>query len=197
MRLRTQARKAVTQVWEPFQSYGHMKLGEAISQQEHALQSAWFAQQDGASDELIIASLLHDIGHLLTWNRAGLHPEESGENGYHEKVGAQFLSDYFDDDITKPIRLHVAAKRYLASKDETHYQTLSEASKQSLTLQGGLMTESTCSVFESSPWYDSALKLRQYDDRAKVQNMKVPSIDAYFELLIQHTRIMKERTIHV
>ncbi len=197
MRLRTLARKAVDQVWQPFADYGHMPLGEDISQTRHALQCAWFAEQDNAPAHLVIAALLHDVGHLITWQEQGLHPEAGGDNGYHEKVGAAFLSEYFADDVTKPVRLHVAAKRYLYSTDAVYRESLSAASQQSLELQGGWMDESTCRAFESSPWFVDALRLRKYDEQGKQPALQVPGIDHYYELLIQHTRVVQERNTHV
>lgn len=197
MRLRTLARKAVDSVWQPFVEYGHLPLGEDISQTDHALQCAWFALQDNAPAHLTVAALLHDIGHLLTWQQSGRHPEAQGHNGYHEKNGATFLSRYFADDVTKPVRLHVAAKRYMASTDALYRQSLSAASLQSLELQGGLMDDSTCRAFESSPWFADALRLRKYDEQGKQPGLKVPDIDHYYELLIQQTRVVQERVSHV
>ncbi|WP_430461963.1 HD domain-containing protein [Thalassolituus sp. LLYu03] len=197
MRLRTLARKAVDSVWRPFEDYGQLHLGEDITQRAHALQCAWFASEDNAPGHLVIAALLHDIGHLLTWDETGAHPEEKGLNGYHEKNGATFLGRFFADDITKPVRLHVAAKRYLASTDAEYRTGLSQASLQSLELQGGLMDDSTCRAFEASPWFTDALRLRKYDELGKQLGLSVPDIDHYYELLIQHTRVVQERVSHV
>lgn len=196
MRLRTLARKKVDEVLNPFLTFGHMALGEEVSQLQHALQCAWYAEQDNAPDYLVIAALLHDIGHLLTWEESGKHPEEAGENGYHEKIGAQFLAEYFDDEVIKPIRLHVAAKRYLFSTDKRYRDTLSQASIDSLMLQGGEMDDSTCRAFESSPWFSDALRIRKYDECGKKTDLAVPDLSHYHERLIQHTRVVKERLQH-
>lgn len=193
MRLRTQARKKVDAVLEPFKEFGHMKLGEDITQMQHALQCAWFAEQDAAPEYIILAALLHDVGHLITWQQREVHPEAHLENGYHEKVGAQFLANYFDDDIVKPVRLHVAAKRYLFSTDSSYRDTLSSASEKSLMLQGGFMDTSTCRAFESSPWFQDALLIRKYDELGKHVHLVVPDLSHYQERLIQHTRVVKEK----
>ena len=193
MRLRTLARKKVDEALAPFREFGHMNLGEDITQMQHALQCAWFAEQDDAPEYIILAALLHDVGHLITWQEREVHPEEHLENGYHEKVGAQFLAKYFDDDIVKPVRLHVAAKRYLFSADLSYREKLSAASEESLMLQGGFMDESTCRAFESSPWFQDALLIRKYDELGKQANLVVPDLSHYHERLIQHTRVVKEK----
>ncbi len=198
MRLRTLARKSVDAVLAPFHQWGHLPLGEEVSQLEHALQCAWFAQQDNAPEHIIAAALLHDIGHLVTYSETASHPEEDDQNGYHEKVGASFLAQHFDDEIVKPVRLHVAAKRYQVSTQEDYRQGLSQASYHSFLLQGGLMDASTCHAFESSPWFADALLLRKYDELGKQVERKDAdysqlTLDDFYELLIEHTRVVKER----
>lgn len=200
MRLRTLARKSADAVLAPFITLGHLHLGEEISQMQHALQCAWFAQQDGAPSHLVVAALLHDVGHLVYYQNFGHQPEDRGENGYHEKVGAAFLAQYFDDDIVKPVRLHVAAKRYQISTQPDYRQRLSAASWQSLQLQGGLMDDSTCRAFESSPWFSDALLLRKYDELGKQLKMaecyvSTINLDTFYELLVQHSRVMKTAVV--
>ncbi len=196
MRLRTLARKSADAVVAPFIEMGHLHLGEEISQLQHALQCAWFAQQDNAPSHIVVAALLHDIGHLIQYQQWGCQLEERGKNSYHEKIGATFLAQYFDDDIVKPVRLHVAAKRYQVSTCPEYQRGLSVASWHSLQLQGGLMDESTCRAFESSPWFSDALLLRQYDELGKQSTMTDErfnriDLNRFYELLVQHTRVMK------
>jgi predicted HD phosphohydrolase len=201
MRLRTLARKSVDAVLAPYYQWGHLSLGEEVSQLEHALQCAWFAQQDNAPRHIVVAALLHDIGHLLTYIETAAHPEDEGRNGYHEKAGASFLAEHFSDEIVKPVRLHVAAKRYQVTTQESYRQSLSAASYHSFLLQGGLMDASTCHAFESSPWFSDALLLRKYDELAKQIKFKDAGfnqlvINDFYELLIEHTRVVKERNTY-
>ena len=129
---------------------GDVYFGEPVSQLEHALQAAFLAEQEGASDTLIAAALLHDIGHL-----AHKLPEDIGDRGVdgrHEKVGALWLARYFPAAVTEPIRLHVAAKRYLCAMDDEYERGLSAASIQSLALQGGPMSDEEVREFEASAY---------------------------------------------
>ncbi len=143
--------------------------GEAVTQLEHALQAAHFAEQDGQPPELIAAALLHDIGHLLHGH--GEDHLEHGLNDRHEDLGAHFLARAFGAAVTEPVRLHVPAKRYLASGKHPDYPgILSPASVRSLELQGGLMSADEIRTFEMDPHFDAAAKVREYDDRAKVVN---------------------------
>ena len=123
-------------------------FGEPVSQLEHALQTAYQADQDHAPDHVIVAALLHDIGHMLH----GL-PEDIaalGVDGQHQDVGAAWLARHFDTAITEPVRLHVAAKRYLCAVDAQYQQQLSPASVQSLALQGGVMDAAELQKFKRS-----------------------------------------------
>jgi len=109
--------------------------GEAVTMSQHMEQSAACAVADGAPDSLVIAALLHDIGHFV-----GDHPIEALENGIdntHEEVGASYLEPYFPASVTEPIRLHVAAKRYLCATNDEYFGRLSDASVNSLMVQGG------------------------------------------------------------
>ena len=113
--------------------------GEAVTQTQHALQCAALAEADGASAHLVTAALLHDVGHVLD-------PEfetalEQGQDLVHEDVGERFLNDWFGDEVTQPVKLHVAAKRYLCAVDSSYFDKLSEASVLTLKLQGGPMSD--------------------------------------------------------
>lgn len=150
---------------------------EPVSQLDHALQCAALAVNNHASDCLVTAALLHDIGHLL-------HdlPDESADFGvddYHENLAYTYLSKYFPSDVSEPVRLHVQAKRYLCATESVYLESLSPASVQSLKLQGGVMTAAECSDFEKSPWFHSAIALRRWDDEAKIQGLKVPPVEQY------------------
>src|SRR5262249_31836397 len=140
-------------------------FGEPVSQLEHALQTAHKAELAGATDSLIVAALLHDIGHLL--HRLPDHMADQGLDGKHELIGAAWLTDCFGEEVTEPIRLHVTAKRYLCAIDKEYLDRLSSASKQSLALQGGPMNEFEVGGFEALPYGRESVLLRQWDDEAK------------------------------
>jgi phosphonate degradation associated HDIG domain protein len=152
-------------------------FGEAVTETEHALQCARLAEQAGASAELIAAALLHDVGHLLH----GLPEDvaEHGIDGQHEEGGAAWLHGYFGAGVVDPVRLHVAAKRYLCAVEPDYHAGLSEASLRSLRLQGGQMTTEEVHRFEQEPWFRSALAIRRWDDEAKVSGLSVPGLDHY------------------
>lgn len=152
-------------------------FGEPVSQLEHALQAAAAAERTGASDALVVAALLHDIGHLVH----GL-PEDVAEHGVdarHEEIGELWLSERFNRLVTEPIRLHVAAKRYLCAVEPEYMEALSDASVASLALQGGPMSLDEVRVFEQSPFARDAVALRRWDDAAKVPGLDVPGVGHY------------------
>jgi [1-hydroxy-2-(trimethylamino)ethyl]phosphonate dioxygenase len=160
---------------------GDAYFGEPVSQLEHALQTAFQAEQEGASDTLIAAALLHDVGHLL--HKA---PEDIADRGVdcrHEKVGAMWLARYFPAAVTEPIQLHVAAKRYLCAIDGEYQRGLSTASIRSLALQGGPMSDDEVRKFEASPYAREGVRLRRWDDLAKVVGSKAPGLAQYQFLL--------------
>ncbi len=155
--------------------------GEAVSQTEHALQSAALAEGENAPDHLIVAALLHDVGHLLDGQDEDL--AERGLDGRHEEAACSWLGKNFGPDVTEPIRLHVAAKRYLCAIDPDYLAGLSPASRLSLSLQGGPMNADERAEFESSPLYHDAIRLRHWDDTAKVPGLKVPGLAHYRDRL--------------
>jgi len=174
----------VGEIIATFHSEGQQSYGERITILEHSLQSAWFAQQDGASETLVLAALLHDYGHLI--HRLGEDIADRGVDAAHEEIGANFLAQHFPDEITEPIRLHVAAKRHLCTTDPDYHGQLSEASVQSLALQGGPMTDAEVRVWQGKPHFEDGLKLRSYDDEGKVPELEVPELETYRALLEKH-----------
>ena len=152
-------------------------LGEPVSQAEHALQAASLAERDGAPDTLIIAALLHDVGHLVLGNEADV--ADRGIDAHHEDAGAAWLADHFGAEVAGPARLHVAAKRYLCAVDPGYLDGLSDASKLSLTLQGGPMSPTDVARFEQDPYYAMAVRLRRWDDEAKISGLDVPGPEHY------------------
>jgi phosphonate degradation associated HDIG domain protein len=161
-----------------FARRGGDTYGEGVSQLEHALQCALCAERDGAAPALIAATLLHDIGHLV-------HdlPQDIADHGIdtqHESLGSAWLSQHFGPAVTEPVRLHVAAKRYLATTEVGYFELLSPASVQSLRLQGGLMSDVECASFTAEPFAADAVKLRRWDDEGKTVGANTPDL-AHFE----------------
>jgi gamma-butyrobetaine dioxygenase len=143
--------------------------GERVSQLEHALQSAHLAQTENAPPNMIVAALLHDIGHLLA----------ESPDAAHEEIGHDYVSNHFPASVSEPVRLHVAAKRYLCATDKHYLAQLSPASLESLHVQGGPMTDTELDAFEEEAFFNQAVTLRHWDDKAKTENLAVPALDAY------------------
>lgn len=156
-------------------------LGEKVTMAEHMLQAAYFAEQDGAAEKLIVAALLHDVGHFT--GDFGDDFIEMGVDNLHEDAGGKVLSLFFPAEVTEPIRLHVAAKKYLCATDSSYYAHLSEASKRTLALQGGAMSEKEAREFESHLHFQAAVKLRHWDDAGKVAGMPVPDLTHYLDMI--------------
>ena len=149
----------------------------AVTQFEHALQSAALAQQRGFEDALVIAALLHDVGHLLVGNDVDL--ARQGVDDRHEETSARILERLYGPVVAEPVRLHVAAKRYLCSTSEGYYGKLSEDSRTSLALQGGPMTPEEVAAFDRLEHRAAALALRIIDDEAKVPRLITPGLETY------------------
>lgn len=173
--------KTVDNILDVFHQRGHRHYGEDVSELQHALQSAEFASQFGESEEIILSCLLHDFGHLL--HDLGEEIATEGVDALHEELGARLLVDLFPPEIVEPIRLHVAAKRYLCWSDASYTEGLSASSRLSLQLQGGPMTDQEAAEFESLPHYLRAVQVRRYDDMAKVPDMKTAELASYRGLI--------------
>ena len=143
-----------------------------INQIQHALQAAWLAEQAGDPPSLIAAALLHDIGHMV--HDLGENPAAEGIDDRHEEVGYAYLADRFGPEVTGPVRLHVAAKRYLCGKEPDYFARLSKDSVLSLSLQGGPMSAAEIDAFERLPLWQEAVRLRRYDEGAKVPGLQTP-----------------------
>ncbi|MBP8145583.1 HD domain-containing protein [Pseudorhodoferax sp.] len=157
----------------------------AVQQLQHALQSAWAAERAGASPELISAALLHDIGHMI--HDLGEHPVSRGVDDHHEERGAAWLAWHFGPEVTEPVRLHVAAKRYLCATQVDPFGQLSRDALDSLTVQGGPMNEAECAAFEREPHAQAALQLRLWDEAAKDPAADPPDW-AHFEPFVEQAR---------
>ena len=168
----------VQKIVDLFNEKGHSLYGgEAVTQMEHALQAATFAKKNNASDALITASLLHDIGHLL--HALPDDAPDFGVDDLHEELAAIFLEKYFIKEMVEPAKLHVQAKRYLCFVDAGYYNTLSEPSRQSLALQGGIMNAEEAAEFEKYENYKEAVLLRTWDDLAKDPTMQTDPIESF------------------
>lgn len=173
----------VDEIFRVFREQGEAQyLGEQVSMTEHMLQSAAAAERDGGPPRLVAAALLHDYGHFV-------HdlPEDAADHGIdtrHEEVAFAFLERHFGRAVAEPIRLHVAAKRYLCAVEPSYLDELSPASVHSLELQGGPFGAEEVTAFEASPYAEDAVRLRRFDDVGKVPGLDVPGLEHYRPLLL-------------
>lgn len=166
------------------QCRGQTFYDEAVTQLEHALQCAELAIKYNGSNSQITSALLHDIGHfIMDEHNAEVSFLDTDLN--HEEIGAEYLEPFFPEAVTTPIRLHVPAKRYLCTVDASYYDGLSDTSKRSLKLQGGVMSDEECRAFEAIPHYQDALTLRRWDDQAKVNGLETAGLEIYHEIVQQ------------
>jgi phosphonate degradation associated HDIG domain protein len=164
---------------------GRAYAGEPVNQLEHALQTAMRAEEECAGPALVTAALLHDLGHLL--NDQGESPTLRGVDDLHQYAALPFLRALFDDDVLVPIRLHVDAKRHLCATRDGYLEALSADSKRSLALQGGPFTPEEAKAFIAQPHAEDAVRLRLWDDLAKVEGGVTPPL-AHFVAAIEAAR---------
>ncbi len=160
---------------------GESYFGEPVTVLEHCLQAAFFAERASSENALVIAALLHDIGHLL--HQEGEDAAEGGIDTRHEELAERVLSAHLPQAVTEPIRLHVAAKRYLCFADPAYAQALSPSSQLSLQLQGGPMSPKDAELFRGGPFARQAVALRLWDDEAKIPNLPVPPLEDFIPRL--------------
>lgn len=161
---------------------GEAYLGERVSMADHMLQAADTAERCGASDEVVVAALLHDIGHLVN----DVADQQRGDPGdleqfdfVHEEAGARWLSEWFGPAVTEPVRMHVAAKRYLCAVQPEYFAALSPASVHTLGLQGGPMNSDEVAEFAANPHAEAAVALRRFDDAGKREGDKTPDLEHF------------------
>jgi phosphonate degradation associated HDIG domain protein len=157
-----------------------------INQIQHGLQAAALAEKAGDPPSLIAAALMHDIGHML--HTLGENPAEHGIDDQHEDIGHAFLVSHFGPEVTEPVRLHVAAKRYLCGKEADYFAKLSKDSVLSLSLQGGPMSPEEIAEFERLPHWQEAVRLRRYDEGAKVKGLQTPPLAHFMPYVAQVLR---------
>ena len=155
--------------------------GESVTQLEHALQTAYLAECNGADDELITAALLHDLGHLL--HDLGETPSLRGVDDVHQYRALPFLRGLFRDDVLHAIKFHVDGKRYLCAVRPDYQARLSEDSRRSLLLQGGIFTDTAAAEFIRQPGAASAVQLRLWDDAAKDANLTTPTLAHFMQIV--------------
>ena len=177
------AARSVDDVLALYARWGSDGYDEDVSQLVHALQTGALAREARAPDALVAAALLHDIGHLLHLERTGGQRDRGGVDLRHESVGARHLSDLFPPAVTRPIALHVSAKRYRCAVEPDYLLGLSTGSTDSLRSQGGPMSSTEVAAFERTPGHDDAVRLRGWDDTAKVVGLDVAPLEHYVELL--------------
>jgi phosphonate degradation associated HDIG domain protein len=156
-------------------------FGESVSMAEHALQAAYFARAAAAPPALIVAALLHDIGHLVVDV-----PDDLADwvvDARHEEVGCGWLAERFPSEVYEPVRLHVPAKRYLCATDPRYFLKLSAASVATLKLQGGPMSTAEIARFEQERYCREAVTIRRFDDQGKVVGLVTPALENYRPLL--------------
>ena len=178
------AEQKVDALFNYMEAQGQSFYDEVVTQLEHALQCAALAQQNDAGPTLITSALLHDLGHFIL-------DEHNADKAFlakdlnHEEIGARYLAPFFPEAVTTPIRLHVPAKRYLCATDASYHDGLSEASKRSLKVQGGVMSDEEREAFEQIPHFQDALTLRRWDDLAKVSGLETAKLETYRDIVQQ------------
>ena len=161
---------------------GEEYLGEPVTMAEHMLQGATLAEQNGEDELIIVAALLHDIGHFTS--EFGSFSMDDTKDKYHEDAGARVLENFFPPLVVDCVRHHVAAKRYLCAVRPEYFDELSEASVHSLMLQGGPMNTTETKAFESNPNLNKIIAVRLLDDAGKSAQMKTPDF-SYFAPMVQ------------
>lgn len=177
----------VEEIFSLYEKYGNRDyIGEPVSQIEHMSQAAQMAIAGGYDDEVILAAFFHDIGHICESQQ-----EKNSMNGYgtksHEMIGASYLKTLgFSEKVLSLIQSHVPAKRYLTFIDPAYYDNLSEASKQTLKFQGGVMKPQEAKAFESHPYFKESIQLRKWDELAKEQDLPIIDLNIIKEKAKKH-----------
>lgn len=182
-------------IFNLYQTFGDADyIGEPVSQIEHMSQSAQLAIAEGHDDEVVLAAFFHDVGHICVMNN-----EANSMGGYgvkrHEQVGADFLRDQgFPERVAKLVENHVQAKRYLTFRDPDYYNQLSEASKQTLTHQGGVMTMEEARAFEEDELFEVSVRMRRWDELAKEMNVPVINLNDMKE---RARKVLERHLLHL
>ena len=170
----------IDKVVSNFKNNKLLYIGEKITISEHMIQSAMLAEKAKCNDDIICSCLLHDYGHFIIDDPDDLVKE--CKDGEHESIGYEYLKKFFNKEIVEPIKYHVMAKRYLA-RSKKYFSFLSEASKLSLKLQGGVLNIKDSKEFKKKKYFKNSILVRKFDEAAKKKDIKLKSIENYKSLL--------------
>jgi 2-amino-1-hydroxyethylphosphonate dioxygenase (glycine-forming) len=199
-----QAEKIADEILGLYEKYGGAEYaGEKISQLEHMVQAAKLAEEQGFDEEVILSAFLHDIGHICVAADDGgdlggaIYEQMDGFGTVdHEEIGAGFLAARgFSRKIVRLVESHVAAKRWLTLKEPGYYERLSEASKKTLQYQGGPMDQEEAAAFEQYPLFDLIIKMRKWDEQAKIERRPLPDLSYYRQMIVRHLESSKTATV--
>jgi phosphonate degradation associated HDIG domain protein len=181
------AREITDEIMNLYEEHGGAEYaGEKVSQLEHMAQAAQLAEAQGYEEEVVLAAFLHDIGHISEAARGENEMDGFGIKD-HEELGAEFLRGKgFSKKVTRLVESHVEAKRYLTFKDPDYYANLSEASKRTLEYQGGPMTADEATAFEQYPLFDLIIRMRNWDEQAKIEHQPLPDLRHFREMMMHH-----------
>ena len=182
-----EAKAIVDEIFSLYENYGNSDyIGEPVSQLEHMCQAAQLAQAEGYDEEIILAAFFHDIGHLCEHVYTVNHMDGYGVVD-HESIGGHYLRQKgFSEKIAGLVESHVQAKRYLTFKIPEYYERLSDASKVTLAGQGGIMDEYEAEQFEMDHLHSLFIKIREWDDKAKLKEQPLPALDIYKQMALHH-----------
>lgn len=188
------AREIADEIMSLYKAHGGAEYaGEKVSQLEHMAQAAQLAEAQGFDEEVILAAFLHDIGHISEAAKGDNEMDGFGIRD-HEELGAEFLREKgFSKKITRLVESHVEAKRYLTYKDPAYYANLSEASKRTLEYQGGPMTADEATAFEQYPLFNLIIRMRNWDEQAKIEHQPLPDLGHYREMMLHHLQTAGSR----